>query len=33
MTGFKMYITTKLGNPSYTPEASERNFVLLTYYI
>ena len=31
MTGFKMYITTKLGNPSYTPEVSERNVVFLTY--
>lgn len=25
MSGFKMYVTTKLGNPSYTPEVRTDN--------
>lgn len=31
MSGFKMYITTKLGNPSYTPEV--RDFVTTFEYL
>lgn len=28
MSGFRMYITTKLGNPSYTPEVSARTAII-----
>jgi dynein heavy chain len=28
MTGFKMYVTTKLGNPSYTPEIYARTAII-----
>ena len=31
MSGFKMYITTKLGNPSYTPEV--RDVVTIFEYL
>ena len=28
MDGFRLYITTKLGNPSYTPEVSAKTAII-----
>lgn len=28
MTGFRLYVTTKLGNPAYTPEVSAKTSII-----
>ena len=33
MKGFQLYITTKLGNPLYSPEVNKKNFILNSRYI